>query len=56
MLGIFKRKSEKSILLEKYDKLMKQAYDLSKVNRLQSDMKAVEAGKLLKRIDALEKY
>lgn len=56
MLGLFRKKSEKSKLQEKYNALLKEAYDLSKISRLKSDMKMVEAGSVLKKIETLEKY
>jgi hypothetical protein len=55
MFNIFKKKSKTEILLEKYNALMKQAFDLSKINRLQSDIKTAEAQQLLKQIESVEK-
>ena len=37
MFGLFKKKSEADKLQEQYQKLMKEAFDLSKVNRTKSD-------------------
>ncbi len=54
MFGLFKKKSEKEKLEEKYKKLMKEAFDLSKINRSASDGKYEEADKLQKQIDALD--
>ena len=54
MLGIFKKKSELSKLYDAYNVLIKEAYDLSKVNRLKSDRKTAEAGSILKKIETLE--
>ena len=55
MFGIFKRKSEKEKLQQKYNSMVKQAYELSKVNRLQSDRIYAEAGRVLDQIEALDK-
>lgn len=53
MFGLFKKKTEKEKLQQQYQKLMKEAYELSKVNRSLSDGKYAEADELQKRIDAL---
>ena len=55
MFGLFKKKSEVEKLRDTYASLLKEAYDLSKVNRLQSDNKTAEAEQVLKRIEELEK-
>jgi hypothetical protein len=55
MFGFFKKKSQVEILNEKYKKLQKEAYELSTVNRMQSDLKQAEALEILKEIEALEK-
>ncbi len=55
MLGLFKKKSEKDKLYDKYEKLMAQSHALSKTNRIESDKKFAEAERLMKEIDALEK-
>ena len=52
-MGLFKRKSEKEKLQNKYEKLMKQYYDLSKTDRKASDAKYAEADQVLKQIDSL---
>jgi hypothetical protein len=54
MFGLFKKKSEKEKLEEKYKQLMKEAFDLSKSNRSASDGKYAEADKVQKEIEALE--
>ena len=54
MFGLFKKKTEKEKLEERYKKLMKQSYELSTKNRTQSDQKAAEADAVLKQIEALE--
>ncbi|MEM8893622.1 MAG: Lacal_2735 family protein [Bacteroidota bacterium] len=53
MLGLFKKKSEKEKLEEKYRKLIDESYKLSHTNRSASDQKAAEADAVLKQIEAL---
>ncbi|WP_299534538.1 Lacal_2735 family protein [Ulvibacterium sp.] len=53
MFGLFKKKSEVEKLQEKYQKLMKEAFDLSKSNRSASDTKYAEADEVQKKIEAL---
>ncbi|MEP0985710.1 Lacal_2735 family protein [Ekhidna sp.] len=53
MLNLFKRNSATS-LQKKYDKLMKEAYVLSKSNPEESKKKQVEAQELQKLIIALQ--
>ncbi len=53
MFGIFKGKSEKQKLMDKYKKLHEEAFRLSKVDRTQSDAKFAEAEELMKEIDNL---
>lgn len=53
MFGLFKKKSEKEKLNDKYAKLLKEAFDLSKFNRRESDNKYAEAEKILKQIENL---
>ncbi len=55
MFGLFKKKTEVEKLQEKYKKLMKEAFDLSKINRSESDHKYAEADKVQKQIEALSK-
>ncbi|WP_436515395.1 Lacal_2735 family protein [Ekhidna sp. To15] len=52
-MGIFSKKSPKEKLQKKYEKLMKESYDLSRSNRKASDQKVAEAEEVLKEIDAL---
>ncbi len=52
-MGIFSRKSPKEKLQKKYEKLMKESYDLSKSNRQASDAKVAEAEEVLQQISAL---
>jgi hypothetical protein len=54
MFGLFKKKSELEKLQEQYQKLMKEAFDLSKTNRTKSDEKTAEAEEVIKKIDALK--
>lgn len=53
MFGLFKKKTPLQQLEEKYAKLQKEAFELSKSNRMQSDLKYAEAQEVLKEIDAL---
>jgi hypothetical protein len=54
MFNIFKKKSEREKLAERYNKLMQEAFELSKVNRTQSDRKYAEADAIQKRMETLE--
>lgn len=53
MLGLFKKKTEKERLQDKYKKLLEVSYKLSHSDRMASDKKAAEADELLKKIEAL---
>ena len=53
MFGLFKKKSEKEILNNKYKKLLEDAYKLSTTNRKKSDEKYAEADELMKQIERL---
>lgn len=55
MFGLFKKKSEKEILHERYKKLMKEAHQLSTSNRKKSDEKVFEAEEIMKQIVKLDK-
>ncbi|TYA78401.1 Lacal_2735 family protein [Seonamhaeicola marinus] len=46
MFGIFKRKTEKEKLEQKFKKLMQEWHSLSSVNRAASDKKYAEAQKI----------
>lgn len=50
MFGLFKKKSEKDKLYIKYQKLMKDAHQLSTSNRKKSDEKVFEAEEIMKQI------
>jgi hypothetical protein len=54
MFGLFKKKSEKEKLLEKYKSLTEEAYKLSHSNRTASDQKTKEANDILEKINKLE--
>ncbi len=53
MFGLFKKKTEKEKLAEKYSKLMTEAYELSKINRTASDNKYAQADAVQKKLDSL---
>lgn len=53
-MGLFRRKSEKEKLQEKYSKLVDEAYKLSHTDRRASDLKTAEADEVLKKIEALD--
>lgn len=55
MFKLFKKKSKIELLNEKYEKLQKEAFELSTSNRTQSDLKYAEAQEVIKEIEALEK-
>ncbi|MEQ9297115.1 MAG: Lacal_2735 family protein [Cyclobacteriaceae bacterium] len=54
MFGLFKKKSEKEKLEEKYRKLIDESYKLSHTNRTASDQKAAEADAVLKQIEEIK--
>ena len=53
MLGLFKKKSEKARLQEKYEKLLHEAHKLSTVNRKLSDQKTFEAEEVMKQLERM---
>ena len=53
MFGLFKKKGELEKLQAQYQKLMKEAFELSKINRTESDNKYAEADEIQKKIEAL---
>ena len=55
MFGLFKKKTEKEKLQEQYEKLMKESFELSKVDRTKADAKTAEANAVLDQIEQLEK-
>ena len=52
MLGIFRAKPENK-LRKQYDRLMKEAYDLSKTDRKKSDAKYAEADRIMTQLEEL---
>ena len=54
MFGLFKKKSEKDKLYEKYQKLTKEAHSLSTTNRKLSDQKVYEAEEIMKKFERLK--
>ena len=55
MFGIFKKKTEVEKLQSKYKALLKEAFELSKINRSKSDQKTFEADEIYKQIETLSK-
>jgi hypothetical protein len=53
MFKLFRKKSEKEKLQEKHEKLLQEAFKLSKTNRKASDEKVAEADKIAKAIAQL---
>lgn len=53
MFGFFKKKSKREKLQAKHDKLIQEAFNLSKTNRKASDQKYAEAHEIEKEIAAL---
>ncbi|QED36675.1 Lacal_2735 family protein [Antarcticibacterium arcticum] len=53
MFGIFKKKTEKEKLQEKYQQLQKESYELSGTNRKLSDQKTYEAEEVMKQLEKL---
>lgn len=54
MFGLFKGKSEKEKLQQKYEKLLEKSFQLSTVNRAESDRVRAEAEEVLEQMEALE--
>ena len=55
MFGLFSKKDKSKVLLKKYNLLIKEAYELSRINRTQSDQKTAEAEQVLKQIEEIKK-
>ena len=53
MFGLFKKDPSKK-LMKKYDKLMQEAFELSRTNRRLADRKHAEADAIMKRIEELK--
>jgi hypothetical protein len=54
MFKLFSKKSPLEKLETSYQKCLKEAYDLSKTNRKESDLKTYEANNLLKKIEKIK--
>lgn len=54
MFGLFKRKSEREKLLEKYKKIKEQAFIMSKTNRKASDKLEKQAYDILHKIESID--
>lgn len=54
MFGLFKKKSPNDELNGKYQKVLEEAFKLSKTNRSESDKKYKEADEIAKQIEALK--
>jgi len=54
MFGLFKKKTEKEKLQERYNKLMQEAFELSKINRTASDNKYAQADTVQKKMESLD--
>lgn len=54
MFGLFKKKSKIELLQIQYKKLLKEQYDLSKINRSESDAKYTQAQQILEEIEILK--
>ncbi len=55
MFGLFKKKSPEEQLRAQYQQLMKEAFELSTVNRAASDQKHAEAEAVMSQLEALQK-
>jgi hypothetical protein len=55
MFGLFKKKSEKEKLQDKYEKLMGEAHKLASTNRKLSDEKIFQANEIMKKLEKLGK-
>ena len=54
MFGLFKKKSEREVLLEQYQKLLKESHSLSTTNRMASDKKRAEAEEVMDQVDKMD--
>jgi hypothetical protein len=55
MFGLFKKKSELEVLQEKHKELLKKAFEMSKVNRQESDRLMAQAEEIAKKIEMATK-
>lgn len=53
MFGLFKKKTEKEKLNDRYKKLLAEAHQLSSSNRTASDQKQAEAQEVLRKLESL---
>ncbi len=53
MFGLFKKKTEKEKLQAEYEKLLKKSFELSTVNRAESDKIAAQADELGRKIEGM---
>lgn len=53
MFSLFKKKTKKEKLQVQYEKLMKESFELSTVNRSKSDAKAADADEIMKQIESM---
>ncbi len=53
MITLFQKKSQSEVLQKRFEKLLKEAYHLSKTNRQASDAKHAEAEELLKQMESM---
>ncbi|NVK27870.1 MAG: Lacal_2735 family protein [Flavobacteriia bacterium] len=54
MFGLFKKKTEKEKLEDKYQKLLDQSYKLSHSNRAESDKLAAQAEEVRVKLEGME--
>lgn len=54
MFGIFKKKSAADKLQQSYEQLMKKAFEMSKINRSESDALYARADEIMKQIEAIQ--
>ncbi len=54
MFGLFKKKSEREVLLEQYQRLLKESHSLSTSNRMASDKKRAEAEEIMDQVDKMD--
>ena len=54
MFGLFKKKSKKEQLLDKYNKIKEQAFKMSRINRKESDKLEKEANDILIEIEKIK--
>ena len=54
MFGLFKKKSKRDQLNDRYKKLMAESHKLSTVDRAKADEKFAEAEKILKELDNID--